>query len=207
MSEMWPNIPGSAQVFLVAWLVLLVLTIVLFVKKNKWFGASFALTVFSLASAFALFSPYLYRWDEQFHALVGKNLAAKPFHPRLIDLDPSLWHPEGWANSQTWLHKQPLFLYQIAVAVKFLGATAYAVRLPSILLHVAGTLVLYDMGKMMLNRNLGFLAALIFSVSAFPLGLLSGRIGTDHNDSVFMIYVLLSSGHGLNSILQKTKNG
>jgi uncharacterized membrane protein len=192
MVEMWPNIPSSAQYFLIAWIVLLIFTLILFAKKHRLLPVALALTVFSIASAFALFSPYLFRWDEQFHALVGKNLASNPFHPILIDLDPSLWHPFGWANTYIWLHKQPLFLYQIALSVKVLGATVYAVRLPSILLHVLGALAIYDMGKMMLNRNLGLLAALIFSVSAFPLGLLSGRIGTDHNDSVFMIYVLLS---------------
>jgi hypothetical protein len=192
MRAMWTNIPGSAQIFLIAWFALLIFTLILFAKKHKWFLVFLALSVFSLASAFALFAPYLFRWDEQFHALVGKNLAQDPYHPKLIDLDPSLWHPTSWVNTSTWLHKQPLFLYQIALSVKLFGATVYAVRLPSILLHVVGTLVIFDMGKMMLNRNLGLLAALVFSVSAFPLGLLSGKIGTDHNDSVFMIYVALS---------------
>ena len=192
MVDFWTNIPVSARIFLIVWFVLLVLTGFLFWKKHRLFIWALGLSAFSFASAFALFTPYLYRWDEQFHALVGKNLSGNPFHPILIDLDPVLWHPQDWANTYTWLHKQPLFLYQIALAIKLLGATAYAVRVPSILLHAVGTLVMFDLGRMLLNRNLGIMAALFFSFSAFPLGLLSGRIGTDHNDSVFMIYVLLS---------------
>jgi len=192
MTEIWTNIPNTACIFSLAWVVLVALTIFLFWKKHKLFIWALGLSVFSLASAFALFTPYLYRWDEQFHALVGKNLSINPFHPILIDLDPLLWNPQDWANTYTWLHKQPLFLYQIGLMVKLFGSTVYTVRLPSILLHVVGVLAIFDIGKMMLHRNFGLLAALLFSVSAFPLGLLSGRIGTDHNDSVFMIYVLLS---------------
>ncbi len=192
MTEIWSNIPNSARLFVVAWFVLFAIAFYLFSKKSKLFIWVFGLSVFSLASAFALFAPYLFRWDEQFHALVGKNLSVNPFHPILIDLDPSLWHPKDWANTYTWLHKQPLFLYQIALSIKVFGASVYAVRLPSILLHVAGSLAIFDIGKMMFSRNYGFLVAVLFSISAFPLGLLSGRIGTDHNDSVFMIYVLLS---------------
>lgn len=192
MTEVGSNIPSSAQYFLIVWVIFVASTLLLFSKKHRLFPLTLALSVFSLASAFALFTPYLYRWDEQFHALIGKNLSINPFHPKLINVNPALWDSSDWANTYTWLHKQPLFLYQIALSIKMFGASVYAVRLPSILLHVIGTLALYDMGKMLLNRNLGFLIAMVFSVSAFPLELLSGRIGTDHNDSVFMIYILLS---------------
>jgi 4-amino-4-deoxy-L-arabinose transferase len=192
MTESWTNIPNTARVFLLVWVVLVALTLFFFWKKHKLFIWALGLSVFSLASAFALFTPFLYRWDEQFHALVGKNLSMNPFQPILIDINPAIWQSKDWSNANTWLHKQPFFLYQIALSIKLLGASVYAVRLPSVLLHVAGTLAIFDIGKMMLNRNFGLLAALLFSVSAFPLGLLSGRIGTDHNDSVFMIYVLLS---------------
>lgn len=190
--EFWSHIPPLAQNLFLGSLVLFALSVFSFYTQKKVFLPLLAFSALLIASAFALAIPWLYLWDEQFHALVGKNLAKNPFHPILIDLKPEWLTNKTWADRHTWLHKQPLFLYQIALSVKLLGNTAFAVRFPSVLLHVAGVLALYDMGKILWNQKVGFLAATLFLFSFYPLGLISGRIGTDHNDSVFMIYVLLS---------------
>jgi uncharacterized membrane protein len=190
--DFWSHIPSIAQNLFLGSLLLFALSSASFYFNKKIFLPLLGLSALSIACAFAMAIPWLYPWDEQFHALVGKNLAKNPLHPILIDLNPSLLTNQTWADQRTWLHKQPLFLYQIALSVKIFGNTAFAVRFPSVLLHVAGVLALFDMGRILWNQKVGFLAATLFLFSFYPLGLISGRIGTDHNDSVFMIYVLLS---------------
>ncbi len=190
--EFWSYIPSVSQNLFLASLLFFILTCFLFFTNRKRFLIPFGISALLMGCAFAMAIPYFYIWDEQFHALVGKNLSLNPFHPKLIDMTPSLIRARDWSESYTWLHKQPLFLYQIALSIKLFGSNVFAVRLPSVLLHAAGVLAIFDMGKMVFNKNLGFLSATLFLFAFYPLGLLSGRIGTDHNDSVFMIYVLLS---------------
>jgi 4-amino-4-deoxy-L-arabinose transferase len=203
--DYWTYIPEISRSLFLGSLLLFTLSSISFFFNKKIFLPLLGMSAFAIGCAFALAVPWLYPWDEQFHALVGKNLAHNPFHPILIDLNPSVLTNKTWADQHTWLHKQPLFLYQIALSIKLLGNTAFAVRFPSILLHVVGTYALFDMGKTLYNRRVGFLAASLFLFSFYPLGMLSGRIGTDHNDSVFMVYVLLSFWAYFRYLKNKTK--
>ncbi|MGV3609885.1 MAG: ArnT family glycosyltransferase [Fluviicola sp.] len=150
------------------------------------------LSAVSIAAAFALFSPHLYLWDEQFHALVGKNLAKNPFTPTLIPSNPIYTKQAGWANTTIWLHKQPLFTWQIALSIKFFGLNSFAVRLPSVIFHGILVITIFRIGTIVFNKRTGFIAALLTMHSAYLLGLISGRIGTDHNDFIFLCYITLS---------------
>ena len=188
------NIELLPKVFLILWISFLFAALFLFQRQNKFWIWALIASTFSIASAFALFSPYLYTWDEQFHALVAKNGMSSPFHPKLFP-----HHPEAipipkdqWVLSGTWLHKQPFFTWLMALSMKIFGTSIFAVRLPSVLLFTAMIPAIYRIGYLLFSKRTGFIASLLVMHSAYLLGLLSGRIGTDHNDAIFIALILFS---------------
>ena len=79
--------------------------------------------------------PFLNLWDEQYHALVAKNCMSHPFRPTLYEDAVVPGHDYGnWICADIWLHKQPLFLWQIALSFKLFGVSLFALRLPSVLM-------------------------------------------------------------------------
>src|SRR5258705_2354757 len=56
----------------------------------------------------ALLNPFLNMWDEQFHALVAKNMMNNPFEPMLYKNPVLAYSDMNWAAGHIWLHKQPL---------------------------------------------------------------------------------------------------
>ncbi len=147
---------------------------------------------FLIACFFALLDPYLILWDEQFHALVAKHLTENLLKPVLYK-DPILSYDyTNWSGNYIWLHKQPLFLWQIALSIKLFGCNEFAVRLPSILMHAVLTLLTYRIGTILYNRRIGMLGAIFFSFAKYLLELVCGKYGTDHNDFAFLFYVTAS---------------
>ncbi|HBS88206.1 MAG: hypothetical protein A2W91_04635 [Bacteroidetes bacterium GWF2_38_335] len=135
---------------------------------------------------------FLILWDEQYHALVAKNLSVNPFKPTLYSNPIIDYNYTDWTGNHVWLHKQPLFLWQIALSLKLFGYNALAVRLPSIILHAIAVLLIYRIGKISANERTGFYGALFFAVAYYPLELIAGRYSTDHNDISFLFYVTAS---------------
>lgn len=179
-------------VALICWIIFLLAAIYSTFQKPKatplfLFGAAV-----SIALAFALFSPYLYSWDEQFHALVGKNLSQNPLFPKLYPQQPLPPQSGGWVDLMVWMHKQPLFTWQMAASIKIFGTNAFAVRFPSVLFHGLLVLSIFRIGTLVFNRKTGFIAAILIMHSSFLLGLISGKIGTDHNDFIFLAYITFS---------------
>lgn len=148
-------------------------------------GATFRLML-------VLMDPFLHTWDEQFHALVAKNLAQHPLHPTLIDQPVMPVNPADWTTNHTWLHKPPFFLWGMAGSIKIFGSTVFAVRLPSLLLCILLIPVIYRTGKLLLNPATGYAAALLYAASGFQIHLASGQLNTDHNDLIFNALVVLS---------------
>ncbi|TXI87502.1 MAG: hypothetical protein E6Q37_02070, partial [Crocinitomicaceae bacterium] len=167
-------------------MLFIVFSIVSFYKSPKFTSLFLFLSAVSIAAAVANFTTYFFPWDEQFHALVGKNLAENPLFPKLYPSNPLGLKSSIWADSVIWLHKQPLFMWQMALSIKLFGNTVFAVRFPSVIFHGLLVVSVYRIGVLILDRNVGFIAALLVMHSTFLLGLLSGRIGTDHNDFVFL---------------------
>ncbi len=191
MVEAFQNMGTPSVVMLVSWLLFVLISIFTYFRKPALTAYFLAAAAISIAAAFALFCPFLYVWDEQFHALVGKNLSQNMLIPKLYPRHP-LPIPQSWLSTEIWMHKQPLFTWQIALSVKLFGANAFAVRLPSVLFHGALVAAVFRMGILIFNRKTGFIAALIAMHSSFLLGLISGRVGTDHNDYIFLCYITLS---------------
>lgn len=133
--------------------------------------------------------PFLHPWDEQFHALVAKNLAADWTRPLLRARPVLPYDYRVWGNNHVWLHKQPLFLWQMALSLKAFGASALAVRLPSALL---GTLFLwpaYRLGRLAASPAVGYYLAVLFAFAYYPLELTTGWQSVDHADVAFGAYV------------------
>ena len=174
-------------------ILLLVNSYFFFFKGQKTWGLLLLMFgTLSLGFFMAMLDPFLFHWDEQYHALVAKNMAINPLKPVLIqhslrDLDYHIW-----TDNHIWLHKQPLFLWQMALSITLFGTNEIAVRLPSIIMHAIVPLFIYRMGKIAVNANVGYYGALFFAVASFPLELISGYYATDHNDVAFLFYVCAS---------------
>lgn len=135
---------------------------------------------------------YVNYWDEQFHMLVAKNMMDNPFNPMLYKNPVLGCDPGIWISNHIWLHKQPLFLWQMALSMKIFGATPLAGRLPSIIMFAVMVLLVYKIGKNMAKERIGYYAALLFVCCNYVLEMVSGFRSTDHNDVAFMFYTTAS---------------
>jgi 4-amino-4-deoxy-L-arabinose transferase-like glycosyltransferase len=159
---------------------------------------NYAFVLLSLSSFFlgiyAIFLlPFLNIWDEQFHALVAKNLANDFTQPLLYKTPLLDYDYRNWGGNHIWLHKQPFFLWQMALCIKIFGNTEFSVRLPDALLHGLLVYPIYRIGLIVTKiRTVSLYSSLVFAFSLFPLQLISGYLFTDHNDFQFMSYVTLS---------------
>ena len=99
------------------------------------FVASLCLRLF-----FVYTDNYLHDWDERFHALVAKNMMEYPFQP-MLRVNPVLdYDYTAWCCNHIWLHKQPFFLWQMALSMKIFGVNTFALRLPS---AIMGALLIF----------------------------------------------------------------
>ncbi|MDQ3142021.1 MAG: glycosyltransferase family 39 protein [Bacteroidota bacterium] len=115
-----------------------------------------------------------------------------PLKPTLFATPILDYDYRNWTGNYIWLHKQPLFLWQIALSLKFFGINELSVRIPSIILHALATIMIYRIGKISINSTIGFYGALFFTVAYYPLELIAGKYATDHNDVAFLFYVVAS---------------
>ncbi len=158
-------------------------------KLSLIFLILMAISVYCFA---ALLDPFLNIWDERFHALVAKNLIHHPFKPTLYD-DPVVNMPyDRWDRYHIWLHKQPLFLWQIALSFRLFGVSEFTLRLPSLILGVILVFIGYRSGKLLVNKRTGYLTGIMFITCFFLFELVAGRQAVDHNDLSFTAYVSLS---------------
>lgn len=136
---------------------------------------------------------YLNPWDEQFHALVAKNMAKNMLHPTLFPSNLAPYNYKNWAGNYTWVHKQPLYLWQMALCIKVFGNSVLAIRIPSVLMHILIVYPIYRIGKLLsTKKEIGFYAAVVFCGAYYPLQLISGAEPTDHNDYCFLFYTTMA---------------
>ena len=140
----------------------------------------------SMAVGYAFSFDFLWPWDERFHALVAKNLVNHPFKPTLYNATPYQdFEHSFWNVSHVWLHKQPFFSWLMALSIKFFGPTSWSPRLPSVLLLALASMAALRIGSITLSKRAGLSAFLLVGFSPYLLGLISGEIKLDHNDSIF----------------------
>src|SRR6185295_14523546 len=109
-------------------------TVSFFQKKETVSLTLLLLGAFALRLFLILRDPFLHDWDEHFHALVAKNMIAHPFMPMLLANPVFPYNYKDWTSNHIWLHKQPLFLWQMALSMKLFGVNLFALRLPSALM-------------------------------------------------------------------------
>lgn len=167
---------------------------ILFYSKHKEFlSVGFlllaALCVFTFA---ATLDPFLNLWDERFHALVAKNMMNHPLMPTLYDDPAVIMDYDRWDRFHIWLHKQPLFLWQIALSFKLFGVSELTLRLPSVFLGVVLVLISYRIGRILINKRVGLISGILIITTLYLLELIAGRQELEHNDVSFVTYVSLS---------------
>jgi 4-amino-4-deoxy-L-arabinose transferase len=134
--------------------------------------------------------PYLQDWDERFHALVARNMMSDPFRPMLFAHPVFPYGIDEWWNSHIWVHKQPLFLWQMALSMKILGVGTFALRLPSAILGAIMVKMIHDIGlRWTRNADVAFLSALLATTSWYTLEMISGWNSLEHNDLAMTFYV------------------
>lgn len=189
-------LPSDSLFFLAFGFLLLISTSFFILKSPKSDHVAFKWLLLAgfilFGIGFGLIDPFLNEWDEQFHALVAKNLAENPFKPVLIKNTPVELKYTTWAYCHIWMHKQPLFMWQMALSIKTFGPTLFAARLPSVILHAGTAVLLFSIAGRFLMRPLALLACLLFGLSGYFNDYTSGAIGMDHNDVAFVFYITLS---------------
>lgn len=139
-----------------------------------------------------LLTPYLIPWDEAFHGLVAKHLSENPLKPMLYKEMFFEHDYKNWWDASVWLHKQPWFLWQMALSIKIFGPSFFAVRLPSLIYSTVGIFFIYEIGKNITNKRVGFYAAIFYCLNNYMNEQLSGAVATDHNDVVFITLIYAS---------------
>lgn len=147
---------------------------------------------FSIRLYFIQQDRYLHDWDERYHALVAKNMAEDPFTPMLRTQPVMPYNYQNWWDNHIWLHKQPVFLWQMALSIKIFGANEFAVRFPSALMGALLALIILRIGYILKKPMAGLSAALLFCFSFFSIEQTTGAIGMDHND-VAMLFCVSAS--------------
>ncbi len=164
-----------------------------FINKRRRALFCLFITALFVRLFMAHLDPFLHDWDERFHALAARNMMHDPFKPMLRISDWVPYDYKLWCCNHIWLHKQPLFLWQMALSMKIFGVSEYAIRYPGVLMGSIGVLMLYRISYLVTaNRHIAFIAALLSCFSYYPLELLSGHFGMDQNDTAFSFYVLAS---------------
>jgi 4-amino-4-deoxy-L-arabinose transferase-like glycosyltransferase len=183
--------PETQNAVTLAFVPLLMSLFAFFVYKKEGLSLFFLLlSAFALRMVMISLDPYLHEWDERYHALVAKNMIDYPFKP-MLRVNPLMpYEIEGWCCNHIWVHKQPLFLWQMALSMKIFGVNEIALRLPSAIMGTIAVYLTFDIAKIWTkNSSIAFIAAALVCSSNYHLELISGRISLDHNDFGFTFYV------------------
>ncbi len=142
----------------------------------------------------ALTDPFLHPWDERYHALVARNLMHDPFKPILRSYPVlPVMNNEAWCCSHLWLHKPPLFMWQMALSMKLFSVSTFTVRLPSVIMGTLLILLIYRIGILIFNdKTVALISATMLAFSNFHLQMIGGLQGMDHNDVAHGFYILAS---------------
>jgi 4-amino-4-deoxy-L-arabinose transferase-like glycosyltransferase len=190
---MYPDFTTLDLSFLISGSTIIIVSAFLFqFEKRK--SALFLLVIgtFLIGCFIGFMNDYLSTWDEQIHAVVAKNMIHRPFQPMLYTNPLLNYDYKNWPGNHIWLHKPPLFLWQMALSMGIFGVNIFGLRLPGILLHALLCIFIYRIGKITVNEKTGFYGALFFAIAHYPLEMVSGIYASDHNDVTFLFYVTAS---------------
>jgi 4-amino-4-deoxy-L-arabinose transferase len=136
--------------------------------------------------------PFVNIWDEQFHALVAKNMMDHPFRPTLYNNPILDYDYTNWGGNHIWLHKQPWFLWQITLFFSLFGVNEFVLRLPSVIMLSLLILMIYRIGTLITTRRIAWYGVFLYTYSMLYILLITGQYFTDHNDAAFLFYIAAS---------------
>lgn len=108
------------------------------------------------------------------------------------------WRSRRMFDSGDWIapwgnvhHKTPGPYWLIAIAYQLFGVSELSVRIPSMIAGILAILIIYEIGKIILNKKLAWLAAAILSVEF--LWLQYCRLGTPDVPMIFLVILAIWS--------------
>ena len=137
-------------------------------------------------------NPYLHEWDEQYHALVAKNMIQYPLHPVLIDPPLLEYNYKVWLDNHIWLEKPPMPLWLMALGIKLFGNFPISVRIFSIIFSTLAVYLTFSIGKKLFNEKIGIIACFLHAIHGLILELCGGRISSDHVEILFIFFFELT---------------
>lgn len=163
-----------------------------FIKTKSQDYSSALLYILTLGLALRLFTatdPFLHEWDERYHALVAKNTVDNPLKPTLYKTPLLEYDYKSWVGNHVWLHKQPFPIWIMACSISIFGNNIWGLRLPSVLLSVLAIWLTFLIGKQLISKKVGIVAAYLHAINGLIIEITGGRIATDHVDLFFVVLV------------------
>lgn len=175
--------------FLVIVVLIFVIIILYRFKLDNKHLIWFILFQFFILANKNLNKPFLNEWDEQYHALVAKNLTKNILKPTLYNNPILAYDYKAWNRNHIWLHKPPLTLWLMSASIKVFGNTEFAVRLPSLVFSLSSILLSFLIILKLFDLKTALIVAYFQSVSGFLLELSGGIIASDHVDTLFVFII------------------
>src|SRR5205814_595566 len=109
----------------------------------------------------------------------------------------------NWQATRVWLHKPILPPWQIALSYLVFGVNSFALRLPSALLSTAAVWLTYAIGRELIDRLAGLIAAALQAFNPAILMLVHGYVFSDHVDISLLFWTEL----GIWLVLRTMRSG
>lgn len=182
------QIAGTITIAIV--LLLLFFAFRCFQKQKFSYSLYLIIAVGALLRLFSGCDFYLHDWDEQFHALVAKNMLLHPLKPTLYENPLLPYNYKNWTGNHIWLHKPPLTLWIMALSIKVFGCNEFAVRLPSFIFSIAIILLSYKIALQFFNQRVAIISAYLTAVNGLLIEVSIGRVSSDHVELCFVFLIL-----------------
>lgn len=147
----------------------------------------------ALLRLFANSDRFLHEWDERYHALVAKNTIESPLRPTLYKVALLDYDYRDFFSNHVWVHKPPLTIWLMAASLATFGLNEFAVRLPSLLFGTLSIALTFLIGRRLFGDGVALLAAALHAANGLLLDLGSGRMATDHPDTLLIFFVTLGA--------------
>lgn len=161
-----------------------------FILKHKYTIALSIILIIGLTLRINLAQDdFLHKWDERYHALVSKNLMTDMLKPTLYSEPLLSYDYKSWNSNHIWLHKQPLPLWIISVSYKMFGVSEFVTRIPSIIFSFLSIIITFLLAQKLFNKKTAILSAFFIAINGLIIEMASGRIATDHYDTLFLCFI------------------
>ena len=100
------------------------------------------------------------------------------------------WPYMEWYANYTWLHKQPLFTWQMALGMKIFGTSLQGMRSASVFMFLLLGVAVYRSITLYYPKAALWMMIIVY-ITPILLFLVNGRQGMDHNDIAFISWIAI----------------